>query len=176
MAAKHDATALIRFAAAAAWLLAAVMLAQSFAKSLAVPDRIRARLADLAAVAEYEAKVATATWAEKAFRAAYPAPAVPGKAVPLPDLSVLAEQALGGTGTNRVRELRRFPVGGGTAVRILVEAEQAPLAALSPLIESAEAAAPPWRLAAVSIAPESPRPGKGRVRLEFETIRENETP
>jgi hypothetical protein len=164
-AAKAGLTGCLQLAAAAAWLAALVVLAQAGLASLSAPSRIRARLADLSAVAAQEATIEAAFAAKEAFVAAHPPDATPRLV-----LAMLAGKSLSGAATNSITEIRRTPLNPGTAVRVQVEAEQAPLAALSPFIETAEAADPPWRLVALSIEPDSPKPGKGRVRLEFETI------
>jgi hypothetical protein len=169
MSFKANGTGLLRLAAAAVWLAAVMVLAQAFMKSLTIPGVLRARLGDRAVVAAYEKKVRATAEAEKMFWAAYPAKPDHQGGSPL-DLAALTAQALSAAATNSVREVSRVPVGGGTAVRFRVEAEQVPLAALSPLIETAEVAIPPMRLVAVSIEPDSPKPGKGKVGLEFETI------
>jgi hypothetical protein len=173
MSAKRDITGLLRFAALLAWLLAAVVLAQAVRQSGSVQARLSTRMADLGAVAGFERKARALVRAEDAFFATYPTPSDPKKRTPPLDLAALAVQSLSGAATNSAREIKREALGRCTVVRVLVEAEQAPLAALSPLIESAETAYPPWRLVAATIEPDSPKAGKGRIRLEFETLLDN---
>lgn len=173
MSAKRDITGLLRFTALLAWLLAAVVLAQALKQSASFQARLGARMTDLEGVAGYERKARALDRAKEAFFSAYPAPSDARKRTPPLDLAALAGQALSGAATNSAREIQRAEWGRVRAVRVVVEAEQAPLAALSPLIESAETAYPPWRLIAATIAPDSPKAGKGRIRLEFETLLDN---
>jgi hypothetical protein len=155
---------LLRLAALAAWLAAAIVVTQTAARSRETPGRIRTRLAELKNLEVQDARLLAWQAAEASFNR------MPHGEHPF-DLPAQAARVTGGTETNQVRELSRTPIAGGwEAVRLQVRAENMALGALSPLIEAAESSDPAWRLASFSIEPLSPKPGKGRVSLEFETL------
>jgi hypothetical protein len=154
---------LLRLAAAAAWLAAGVLLLQSGLISRDLPQRLRTRLGDLAVLTELDSRAAS--W--QAARAAFLREPHTGPAIDFP--ARLASAA--GAETNAVRELSRLRVAEGwDAVRIQFRSENMALAALSSLLEAGEAVDPPWRVTAISVEPVSPKPGRGRVTLEFECL------
>lgn len=154
----------LRLAACAVWLAAVLVLAQTALRSRETPVRIRSRLADLNALAGQEARLMAWQSAADSFKKS----AHPERPFDLPARAV---QVTGATETNQVRETARTRLSDGwEAVRVQVCAASMPLAALSPLIEEGESADPPWRVTAFSVEPLSPKPGKGRVQLEFETL------
>lgn len=157
--------AVLRLAALAIGAAAVITMVQAALASRQAPGRIQSRLEELAVLSRQEQTVRTWLAAREAFlgaRSGQPAPAL--------DFAALAAQS-GGASAYEVQDVSRLPlVTGWEAVRIRVKAENATLASLSPLIETAEAAQPPWRLASLSIEPLSPKPGRGRVAVEFETL------
>ncbi|MFO7534701.1 MAG: hypothetical protein R6X19_03290 [Kiritimatiellia bacterium] len=154
---------LLRFTAAAAWLAAGVLLLQCGLMSRELPQRLRTRLGDLAVLSDLDSRAAS--W--QAARAAFLRETHAGPAIDFP--ARLASAA--GAETNAVRELSRVRVAEGwDAVRFQFRAENMALAALSSLLEAGEAVDPPWRVTAISVVPVSPKPGRGRVTLEFECL------
>ncbi len=161
---KSGRIVLLRLAALVFWLAAALVLSRAAVRSRETPVRIRFRLGELKALAALDDRVAA--W--QGARAAFIRESHSDRPYDLPAQAVLA---VGGTETNQVRELSRTRIAGGwEAVQVQVRAESMALAALSPLIETGESADPPWRLTAITVEPLSPKPGKGRVSMEFETL------
>jgi hypothetical protein len=158
-------TPVLRVIAMAVWLAALLVIARAAIRSRETPERIRSRLGELTALAVQDGRLAAWQAADQAFKRR------PHAERPY-DLMAQAALLTGGMDTNQVRESSRTPVAGGwEAVRVQVRAENMALGALSPLIEAGESADPPWRLMGFSIEPLSPKPGKGRVLLEFETLK-----
>lgn len=156
---------LIRLAAWLTGAVAIVVLFQAAGMSRQAPVRIRSRLDDLSILTRQEQTVQAWIQARDSFLTAHA-----GKPGPFLDFKALAAQS-GGASSYEIQELPRIPLTAGwEVVRVRVQAEQATLASLSPLIETAESAQPAWRLAALTIEPLSPKPGKGRVAIDFETL------
>lgn len=154
----------LRLLALAAWMMGLLVLVQAGVRSRETPERVRSRLGELNVLAAQDARLSVWQGAAESFTSQV------HSAKPY-DLPGQAAQAVGGPETNQVRELSRTRVAGGwDVVRVQVRAENMTLAALSPLIEGGESADPPWRLVSFSVEPLSPKPGRGRVELDFETL------
>lgn len=152
-----------RLAAVVVWLAAGLLLLQTGLKSLELPQRLRTRLGDLAVLSDLESRAASWQSAREAFlRESHS-----GKGSDFP--ARLAEAAV--AETNAVRETARIRTAQGwEAVRVQFHSENMALAALSSLLEAGESADPPWRVTSIAIEPISPKPGRGRVTLEFENL------
>lgn len=163
-AVKPDGLALLRLAALTAWALAALAVGRAALRSRETPARVRARANELVALSAMGEQVSGWEAAERAVVREV------NERRPF-DLAGQAALLAGAGETNVVREVFRGPVAGGwETARVQVRVDSLSLAALSPLLEGADAADPPWRLRSIVVEPQSPRPGKGRVSLEFETL------
>lgn len=161
---------LLRAAAVASWLGALAVIVQAAALNRETPADLRTCQEDLNTLGSMRNRMTEWTTAvesvARTFRADRPY-----------DLAAQAALLTGGTETNAVQELSRVTAADNwEAVRVQVRSGNLPLAALSTLIESAEGAAPPWRLVSLAIEPVSPKAGRGRVALEFETLSPSKAP
>ena len=156
---------LLRLAALMIGVLAVAAVTRAALRSRETPERVRARLEELAALSAMSERVSGWQAAQRGF-------ARETKASRPFDLAAQVVELPAGDGvTNPPPLVSRMPVAGGwEQVCVQFRSDNLALAALSPLIEAAEAADPPWRLNAIAIEPISPRPGKGRVTLAFETV------